>query len=207
MSAKRGNMPDLNEINNILIAVYALYRIGGAEKDLHTEDIALECFKIAPDRFCWTRYPQYPDIQPAMKRLWDAKKMNLVRGSAKKGWALTPTGLDWLKPQIPKVESPLEAIRKATAKPVDRAQRNKVLNDVEQHEAFQKFRALRQKAEIRDFEFVDVLRCGLDSSPDVIRDRLERLRGQAHDAERKDIIDFVVFCEERFSKLLGSYKS
>lgn len=196
-------MKDGNGINNILIAVYALYRIGGSTVNLHTEDIALECFKISPDRFSWTRYPQYPDIQPALKRLWDAKRMELVRGSAKKGWLLTPKGLDWLKPQIPKVERLLEAVKRADAKPADRVQTHKLLNDVERHEAFRKFRTSGEKAEVNDFEFVDVLRCGLDSSPDIIRNRLERLKALAYDTGRKDIIDFIKFCEERFQDLLN----
>jgi hypothetical protein len=60
--------------DNVAIAVYALRILGGATQFVHTEDVALKCFELVPERFSWRRYPQYPDGAPARFALEDAKK-------------------------------------------------------------------------------------------------------------------------------------
>jgi hypothetical protein len=46
------------ELSNIDVVVYAIFRLGGIEKKIHTEDIAMECFKLSKERFSWT-LPEY----------------------------------------------------------------------------------------------------------------------------------------------------
>jgi len=71
------------------IVLYSLYLLGGWHKRVHTEDIALKCYEIAPSRFSWVKYPQYPDLAPARFALEATKKAQygaLVRGvSERKG--------------------------------------------------------------------------------------------------------------------------
>ena len=67
------NPPSI-ELSNIDIAVYALYLLGGWRDRIHTEDIALKCFELAPSKFSWVKYPEYPDNNTAYLSLGDAKK-------------------------------------------------------------------------------------------------------------------------------------
>ena len=48
----------ISKLSNIDVTIYALYKLGGWQKRIHTEDIALECFKITPRKFSRTKYSQ-----------------------------------------------------------------------------------------------------------------------------------------------------
>ena len=41
------------ELSNVDIAVYALFRLRGHERKLHTEEIAYEAYGLAKERFGW----------------------------------------------------------------------------------------------------------------------------------------------------------
>ncbi|TKJ28275.1 MAG: hypothetical protein CEE40_11935, partial [Chloroflexi bacterium B3_Chlor] len=73
-----------SKLTNIDIAIYALYRLGGTERWVHTENVARECYILAPDRFSWELYPEYPAREPGRSALFDARKPKhgaLVNGS------------------------------------------------------------------------------------------------------------------------------
>ena len=42
------NPPNPDNLSNIDIVVYALYLLGGWHERVHTDDIALKCFELAP---------------------------------------------------------------------------------------------------------------------------------------------------------------
>ena len=50
-------------LNDKDIVIYALYNLGGYQERIHTEDIVLKCYELAPTRFSWAKYPQYPDTK------------------------------------------------------------------------------------------------------------------------------------------------
>ncbi|MBI3399534.1 MAG: hypothetical protein HY026_09970, partial [Deltaproteobacteria bacterium] len=78
-----------NELSNIDIALFALYKLGGISKKIHTEHIAWEAFQLAKERLLW-RLPEYrekgfPDKTIIRYALGDAKKKKygkLVTGSS-----------------------------------------------------------------------------------------------------------------------------
>ena len=67
------------KLANWKIATYALYVLEGASKTVHTEDIALKCYELAPDVCSWVNYPEYPDKEIVRIALSDAMK-------EKNGW-------------------------------------------------------------------------------------------------------------------------
>jgi hypothetical protein len=78
----------------------ALWRLGGSTQRLDTEHIAVEAWRIAPQRFAWQNYPDYPNLDTARVALSDAKKAkygSLVDGNNKSGWLLTSNGLAWAR--------------------------------------------------------------------------------------------------------------
>src|SRR5687767_12516037 len=94
------------DITNVDIVVYALAILRGAERTVHSEDIAAKCYELAPSRFSWRlaayRDKGWPDKYIVKTALEDAKKEHsaLVEGAytldtAKDGWRLTPKGASW----------------------------------------------------------------------------------------------------------------
>ncbi len=82
--------------------------LGGAEKRVDTEDIAVRAFQLAPQRFGWRKYPQHINLELIRVYLSDAKKREhgqLLAGSGKTGWSLTRKGLDWLEVAQPRLLS------------------------------------------------------------------------------------------------------
>ena len=111
--------------NNWEIAVYALFLQGGLSRHIHTEDVALKCFELAPDAFSWVRHPQFPDKDIARVALTDARKSGrgtLVSGragqgkrgsgsadgtAATDGWILTEAGATWVAdPSLNRIQCP-----------------------------------------------------------------------------------------------------
>ncbi len=189
-------------LNNIDVAVYALYLLGGVEKMVHTEDIALKCYELAPRSFSWTKHPQYPDTEPARIALMDARKSkngSLVRGDNKrKLWMLTPPGVDWIKQHRVIIEAKL----KSPLPPPKRQEMARKLHEILNHKSFKVFRAFGQAAQIAEADFVDSLRCTLNSSPADILDRLVQLHSIAAETQNKAVIEYLNFCRNRFAHLL-----
>jgi hypothetical protein len=201
------------ELSNADIALFSLYRLGGAEHSVHTEDIALECFKLAPTRFSWKKYPQYPESEPAREALFDARRERggkLVRRidrdvrdptrrlGSRMEWMLTPAGVDYIKARLPRFEQ----LVKKPERQAGRQETQKLLNELERHSAFRKFASTGGCETVEAYEFTDFLRCTLDSTPAKIREKLETLKTRAHDAQRAEILAFLDRCEQRFAELL-----
>jgi len=71
-------------LSNSNVALFALYKLGGVSKKIHTEYIAWEAFNLAKDKFSWSlpefRERGFPDKVTVRYALETAKKSKLVRG-------------------------------------------------------------------------------------------------------------------------------
>jgi hypothetical protein len=61
--------PPSNQPNNQDVFVWALYLLGGADKDVDVEEIYIHCFKLAEARFAWRTRPDLPDYKKLSKAL------------------------------------------------------------------------------------------------------------------------------------------
>ena len=96
------------ELNNQGIVVLAVYAVGGADRYVDTEDVAIQAASIAPGRFSWRKYKEQINIDTVRKRLWDAAKNKdspFLLGSEKEGWLLTEAGLDFCRINVDRLES------------------------------------------------------------------------------------------------------
>ena len=82
------------KINVIEALLQTMFSIGGLQKNLDTEDIALKAFKISPQSFSWKKYRDYIDLNIVKVNLYLAKKKFFISGNEKDGWMLTDKGLD-----------------------------------------------------------------------------------------------------------------
>lgn len=105
------------------VVVLAVAELGGAERSIDTEDVAIRCHELAPTLFSWRKYPQQVNLEIVRVSLSDAKKQkngHLLSGSGREGWRLTRRGLDWLAQVAPskRVEG-RAALSKRTAGSID----------------------------------------------------------------------------------------
>lgn len=93
--------PSQNEVVTL-----AVYRLGGAQRAIDTEDVAVEANRLAPGRFTWRKYPDQINLELVRVYLSDAKKPEkgeMLIGSGRTGWRLTQQGLKWAKKAAGKI--------------------------------------------------------------------------------------------------------
>jgi len=200
----------LDKLSDIDIVIYALYLLGGWQKRVHTEDIALKCFELAPSKFSWVKYPSYPDIAPARFALEAAKKPKnggLVKGESERkktaknigGWLLTAEGIKWIKIHKPRIEKYL-----GKYKPLgDRLEADRKLKELLRSTAFKKFKYYGENADISHAEFAESLICTVNARAEVLNARLDQLYAIAEEIEIEEVKNYVRFCRTKFAFLLG----
>jgi len=199
----------VDRLNNIDIVMYALYKLGGWQKRINTEDIALECFRITPRKFSWIKYPQYPDIMPVLFSLESAKKKQcgaLVIGETERkrttkligGWILTVKGIRWIKDNIFRIEQALNE-NKIT---IGRLSTDRKIDELYKSIAFKKFITTQEKANISHVEFAESLICTVNTGVKILNDRLDQLNSIAEELNKKEVKSYVNFCRKKFESLL-----
>lgn len=191
-------------LNDKDIVVYALYVLGGYQRRVHTEDIALKCYEIAPARFSWTKYPQYPDIQPVRFALEKCKP--LVTGSSERrlptpitGWRLTNDGMQWIKVHLSRIEKQLGRKQPPSERLVDNRRMRVLINS----KAFKKYLAEGEEAEISHAEFAESLVCTVNTKPAIVSERIEQLHSAAELLKQNKVKQYLSFYRRLFAKQLG----
>ncbi len=82
----------------IEILVLSLFALGGEDRAIDTEHVAMKAAELAPGRFRWRHYPAQVSLDAVRRNLMHAKKAEngaMVAGSSSRGWHLTPEGTAW----------------------------------------------------------------------------------------------------------------
>ena len=205
--------PQKDVLSDKDIAIYALYLLGGWQERIHTEDVALKCFELAPSKFSWVKFPQYPDPAPARFALEAAKKPSvsaLVKGESEKkrtaqnigGWMLTESGVQWILANMSRIEKTLGQ----HVPTGNRLFSDRKLKELLESTAFKKFRDYGEQAEISHAEFAESLICTVNTKTQILNDRLDQLYATAEKLRREEIKNYVNFCRTRFVSLLVGKK-
>jgi len=89
------------------VVTLAVFLLGGDQRAIDTEDIAVRAHQLAPGRFAWKKYPDQINLELVRVYLSDAKKPDkgeMLIGSGRTGWRLTQRGLKWAQNTAPKVK-------------------------------------------------------------------------------------------------------
>jgi hypothetical protein len=183
------------------VVVYVLALLGGKFQFVHTEDIALKCFELVPDRFSWRKYPRYPDGEPARSALFDAAKEKygclVVGDNRTKGWKLTDKGVEYASRVAEEIEKLVgKGGRRAN---VDR----RGFGDIENHPAYARYLESRRVDRLEFHELTTMLRCPVDAPAKLLAERLESLERRASDAGQDDIVHFLRAAVGRYQAELG----
>jgi hypothetical protein len=95
----RTNPPSI-EANNTDVFMWALYVLGGAEKQVDVEAIYLKVFELAPARMGWRTRPDLPNFKKTAKALQEIEAKSHIGLLMKMGSnfrRLTPTGVEWVE--------------------------------------------------------------------------------------------------------------
>ena len=203
----------IRSLTNIDIVLYALFRLGGAEHKVHTEHIAVECFKLSKERFSW-RLPEYRDLadkELVRVALMDAAKDKYGRLAVGRsgiesvskevdGWSLTPSGAKWVVKQKDRIESTL----KVTPHESNRIDAVRFRHKLIEEPCYRKFLLNGSMKEVTQYEFTDMIGCSPDARPETIRKSFSRLRSRAEITGDLTILAFIDACRDAFCDLMGS---
>lgn len=88
------------EANNNDVFMWAVYLLGGADRQVDVEDIYVKAFELAPARLGWRTRPQIPNFKKTAKALQaiEAKThVGLLQKFGANNRRLTPAGVAWIK--------------------------------------------------------------------------------------------------------------
>ena len=100
---KNSNKNLTSEVGQSEIVTLAVFMLGGAQRFIDTEDVAMKAFELAPHRFSWRKYPRQINLELVRVCLSNARKPDkgtLLRGSGRKGWSLTTKGNKWIEANL-----------------------------------------------------------------------------------------------------------
>ena len=201
-------------LRNWEIVLYALQLEGAASRRVHTEDVALRCFAVAPDAFSWLKHRNYPDKEVVRKdlirlrmgefgELFVAGRAGKAKAKAKSGeqtidgWELTQAGVHWI------VENE-SRIRNALGDRPIRRDRQEVLRAIERVRSsrlFERFLADRDAFSLQIGELAELLRCRVDAEESVWGKRFATLRNQAELAKETGLLEFANRCEQLLRRI------
>jgi len=196
----------MSSLRNWEIVLFALNLEGGATRAVHTEDVAVRCFKLAPDAFSWLKHKQYPDKEVVRKDLIRLRMGQygavFVKGRAGKakaigigktadGWELTTAGADWMHSNEPR----MRALLGTRTVRMDRQEVLRSLRRLHDSRLFRDYLASEAGFSPPVGELAELFRCRVDADPAVWTKRFETFRVQAQAADQQDLCQFVDSCE------------
>lgn len=189
--------PPSPEANNQDVFVWALYLLGGADKDVGVEDVCLKCFEIAPARFSWRTHPELPDGVKGLKALSVAENkthVGLILRPNKFNCRLTLEGIKW-------VEAYRAILEKIYSKGIVQASKTTNQHERRRHElkksdAWAKFLIDPKTVEISDA--AAALQCSAASPMSVWSGRVNDLRRTGDLLSDESILNFADFVEAYF---------
>ena len=197
------------ELSNIDVVLFALYRLGGINQKIHTEKIAEESYLLDKERFSW-QLPEYRakdfiDKTVVFHSLGDAKKKKYgalisgrggrdAGGTEREGWRFTLSGAQWIKEN----ESRISKILKQEKPAMQKREAERFIKKIKSDFAFIQFRKDNGIDNINRYNFTDLLSCPPDASSDVAKKLFDNIRTEAELVSDKEIIIFLDLCEKKF---------
>lgn len=80
------------------VTLYAVYLLGGGQRAIDTEDVAIKAAELLPGAFAWRKYPDQINLELVRAVLSDSKKQQfgrLLHGTGTEGWRLSDAGVSW----------------------------------------------------------------------------------------------------------------
>lgn len=192
--------PPSDQPNNQDVFVWALYLLGGADRDVDVEEIYLKCFELAPARLGWRTRPDLPDYKKASKALQsiEAKTHSgLLLRPHEYSRRLSMEGVRWVETYrdiLSHCYSHGKVQASATTNQHERRRR-----EVKGDPVWSQF--LSAPESLTSVELASVMNCTAASPDSIWRTRINELRRAADVLQDEDLMRFADYVSE---KVLGS---
>jgi hypothetical protein len=204
----RGDLPKFNPdvyskvtLNDLVVfSIYYLHEEGG---EITSEDIVSACFMLFPQRFSLRKYPHWPDSAVVTRRWSEIRGKGYLLGSTAKGFRLTVKGIRHAQ----KIAKSLGGERPTPAPSVPtevKTRAGRFVRAMETSDAFVQYRKHGKAARIGEFDFRSMLLCTMESSPETLKRNLGQFREYAEIHRRRDLVNFLDYCQDKFAHLLVS---
>ena len=205
-----------NELSNVDIVLYALFKLGGITKHVHTEEIAWEAYKAAPEKFSW-RLPQFreknfPDKTPVRFALESAKKKEygqLIYGRAGgdaggelEGWSFTPKGARWIKENGERIGKRIIQASRQKSPQASERDKKRFIKRIKNDLLYKMYETNRNLDSATIYMFADMLVCAPDASRKIIRKKFDYLCSKSEIIGDTAIQEFFSTCREKFQDFL-----
>lgn len=200
--------PTTDEFTNKDIVLFALYEVGGAERAVHTENVAARVFEypLGRQRYRWERF-EYPDkerVARELRRLKQYKGISYVTGHVNigavsdrtDGWMLTADGVDRVNAVKETLQTKLGSATGTHSKYAEVALRQRLLAT----SCYKGYLSDPTLKSARDHDLTDMLFCLPDAPAARIKAAHERLLAQAKAVSAQDLVDFLGIVRQRFAR-------
>jgi hypothetical protein len=183
--------------NNQDVFIWALYLLGGSDRDVDVEEIYLKCFELAPARLGWRTHPELPDYKKAAKALQSVEAsthVGLLHKPHKFSRRLTLIGIHW-------VESYREILEENYShKPVmaskSKNSYERVRQDIIKSRAWQSFEEFKVVGDIADA--AAALQCSPASPHSTWQSRINNLKRASDVLQDPDLMEFAEYVDNKF---------
>ena len=182
--------PPSESPNNQDALVFALYLLGGADKDVDVEDMFLKCHELAPARLSWRTRPDLPDYKKVSKALQSVEASThagLFHHTNQYARRLTLDGNRW-------VETYISILERVYSKAPVQASKNTNMYERKRHEIknSQVWVLFKESpANIGIEDFASVLQCSAASSQTTWASRVHDVKRAADVLQDEELMQFA----------------
>jgi hypothetical protein len=188
------------------LVVVSLFKLYESQESTSMESIAVTAFKLFPDKFSMTQFPEYPDYM----RVFTAVRMHLkkyVEGDMKKNsFLLNGKGRIYAEEILERIESTTDSKPKKDFK---RKKNTKLILAVTKTTGFKKFED-KNLDKINRFDICETLHCTTEASDEHLRTNLATLQQMANQIapnlsykkEAEKVLEFLTFADENWKRLM-----
>ncbi len=186
------------EPNNQDVFIWALFLLGGADRDVDVEEVFLKSFELAPARLGWRTHPEIPEYKKTSKALQSVEAsthVGLVHRVGPYSRRLTADGVRWVERNNALLRANYGGHAPVRA-PVNNAyeRRRRTLKSGGQ------FVAWKGGQDFDIFDLADAFECMAASPANVWRGRVEEARRTADVVQDTELAAFVEAVDEFLKK-------
>ena len=184
------------------LAVYAMGELEKIGVDLSFENGVVAVFKLFPKKFSLPGFPLYPDSKRANDCFWRCadKRKKWLGGKSRHGFIITERSRRFIKEAEELLTIPITQKTKASSQT---RRKELIISEVDISPVFSKYKEGKGES-IKESELCHLLQGTLDSSKEILLQNLLSLKTFAEELDRKDILEFLVWLEQKFKEYLKS---
>jgi len=187
------------------LIVFGIYSVFKQDETSTFERLVAECFLNFPRVFGFMRYPNWPDSLKFDRALRTLREKGLIVGGAGGKYSpgeisLTEFGKKIAKETEAILNNQKIILTPKKLKPSGRSIDDKLIQYLKGNPQIKKFLNKSGGFSISEPEFRNILRCTLETPRRVLKQNLEYFKNLAKSYNEKQLLDFLLFCENKFIK-------